>query len=282
MRDRIKIGHSPDGDDAFMFYGMMEGKVDRLGMEFEHIIEDIESLNGRAELGVCDMTAVSVYNYSRVYKDYAMMRSGASVGEGYGPIIVGLEDMSLGEGKRIAVPGRWTSAYLTFKLYERSRLREGVGGLEVIFEEFDGIMGKVKNGEVDFGLLIHEGQLSYGEEGLKKILDLGEWWKAVEGLPLPLGVNVIRRSLGEDLMGKVSWVFQESIRYALENEEEALGYAMKYGRGLDFEGLRRFVRMYVNEYTVDLGERGLMGVRKLLGRGYELGLIGEDIEIELR
>ena len=270
----IRLGHSPDPDDAFMFWGLAEGDVDPRGFEFEHVLKDIQTLNEWAQEGRLEVSAISVHAYPHVQDRYILLPHGASMGSGYGPIVVGREELDDDDLRRIeiAVPGRMTTAFLTL------RLRLG----EFRWREvpFDRIMDEVVSGEADAGLLIHEGQLTYGAAGLHKVVDLGEWWLEETGLPLPLGANVARRDLGPEVLRELSDVLAQSIRAGLDNRERALAYALQFGRGLDDELADRFVRMYVNELTEDYGEEGRRAVRELLRRGEEIGAFTEPVKVE--
>ena len=268
---RVVVAHSPDPDDAFMFYALATGKI-KGEFEFVDVTHDIETLNKKAMQGEYEVTAISIHTYPYVAERYALLSCGASMGDNYGPIVVAREELDSLEGKRIAIPGKLTSAYLALKLYERN-----FSPVEV---PFDLIPETVAKGEVDAGLLIHEGQLTYPELGLVKVVDLGEWWHRETSLPLPLGGNAIRRDLGEEVMRRVASYLRKSIRYALEHEEEALEYALQFGRGLDREKNRRFVRMYVNDYTLDYGEKGKHAIRLFLKRGYEEGILPRYVEPE--
>ena len=270
----IRLGHSPDPDDAFMFWGLAKGEVDPRGFEFEHVLQDIQTLNEWALEGRLEVTAISVHAYPHVQDRYVLLPHGASMGSGYGPIVVAREDLSEYDlrGMEIAVPGRMTTAFLTLQLrLGEFRWRE---------VPFDRIMDEVLSGEADAGLLIHEGQLTYGAAGLHKVVDLGEWWLEESGLPLPLGANVARRDLGPDTLRELSDVLAESIRAGLDNRERALEYALQFGRGLDDELADRFVGMYVNELTEDYGEEGRRAVRELLRRGEEIGAFTEPVNVE--
>ncbi len=267
----IRFGHSPDPDDAFMFYAIAKDKIDTKEFQIAHVVEDIESLNKRALKAELEVTAVSVHAYAYVHKQYAIMRSGASMGEQYGPIVVASKPFNSNElrGKKIAVPGTLTTAYLALRLFEKD--------FSFVVVPFDQILDFVKNGKADCGLVIHEGQLTYQEHGLHKILDLGEWWWKETGLPLPLGVDVIRKDLGPEKMKSFSQVFKESIVYSLEHRKDALRYALPYGRGITEEAGDKFVGMYVNDLTVDLGPSGEESIRELLKRGYEQKILNEKI-----
>ena len=270
----IRLGHSPDPDDAFMFWGLAAGEVDARGFEFEHVLQDIQTLNEWALEGRLEVTAISLHAYPHVQDKYVLLPHGASMGSGYGPIVVAREPLTDDKLREveIAVPGRMTTAFLTLQL----RLGE-FNWREV---PFDRIMEEVISGQADAGLLIHEGQLTYGAAGLRKIIDLGEWWLEETGLPLPLGANVARRDLGPDVLRELSAVLAASIRAGLDNRERALEYALQFGRGLDDELADRFVGMYVNELTSDYGERGREAVRELLRRGEAIGAFPERVELQ--
>jgi len=267
MPQRITVAHSPDADDAFMFYALATGKVGDPDLEFVHVLQDIQTLNERAFRGTYEVTAVSFHAYAYLSERYALLPHGASMGDGYGPMIVARQPMppdSLG-GKRIAVPGKLTTAVLALGLWRP--------GLEQVVVPFDQIPDAVLAGRVDAGLIIHEGQVTYRSLGLHKIIDLGEWWTAETGLPLPLGGNVIRKDLGAELMRRVSRVLRESIQYGLAHRTDALAHAMQYGRDLDVPLADRFVGMYVNQWTLEYGERGREAVRRLLALGQEHGIL---------
>jgi 1,4-dihydroxy-6-naphthoate synthase len=287
----IKFGHSPDPDDAFMFYAFAKNKIPMRGFEVGHVIEDIESLNQRALKGELEVTAVSCHAYAYLADKYLVMRSGASVGDDYGPILVA-RDSSLGtrssmhdfSDKRIAVPGKLTTAYLVLQIYFKKFFQNTSPESRVpsfVFMPFDKIMDAVKSGEVDYGLIIHEGQITYEREGLELAVDLGKWWhEHTGGLPLPLGVDIIRRDLGRETIAEFAELFKESIEYALNHRKEALEYAIQYGRGLAEDLNDRFVGMYVNDYTVELGAKGEAGFRRLLEEAYQQGIIPKKIELE--
>ena len=270
----IHVAHSPDSDDAFMFYALAEGKIDTEGLTYVHELQDIETLNQRARRGELEVTAVSIHAYAYISDHYALLPHGASMGDKYGPRLVSRTPATRADvkGKRIAIPGPLTSAYLALQLYERD--------FEAVFTPFDQIEAAVVNGSVDMGLLIHEGQLTYGDLGLHLVADMGEWWFAETGLPLPLGGNVIRKDLGPDLLRKVSRTLRASIKYALDHRKPALAHAMQYARGLDPAKADEFVGMYVNDWTLDYGERGREAVRLLLKRGVDAGLISKQVEVE--
>jgi 1,4-dihydroxy-6-naphthoate synthase len=271
---KIRLGHSPDPDDAFMFWGLASGEVDSRGFEFEHVLKDIQTLNEWAMEGKLEVTAISLHAYPHVQDRYVLLPHGASMGSGYGPIVVSREPLTDDElrGVEIAVPGRMTTAFLT--------LRMRLGEFSWREVPFDRIMDEVSSGAADAGLLIHEGQLTYGAAGLHKVVDLGEWWLEETGLPLPLGANVARRDLGPDVLRDLSAVLAASIRAGLDNRERALEYALQFGRGLDDELADRFVGMYVNELTEDYGEEGRRAVRELLRRGEEIGAFSEPVNVE--
>jgi len=274
MPQRITVAHSPDADDAFMFYALATGKVGDPDLEFVHVLQDIQTLNERAFRGTYEVTAISFHAYAYLSDRYALLPHGASMGDGYGPMIVAPQPMppdSLG-GKRIAVPGKLTTAVLALGLWRP--------GLEQLVVPFDQIPDAVLAGRVDAGLIIHEGQVTYRSLGLHKIIDLGEWWTAETGLPLPLGGNVIRKDLGPELMRRVSRVLRESIQYGLAHRTDALAHAMQYGRDLDVPLADRFVGMYVNQWTLDYGERGREAVRRLLALGQERGILPFAVQPE--
>lgn len=274
MKTIIHVAHSPDSDDAFMFYALARGKVDTGEYEFVHHLDDIESLNQAAEKGRYEVTALSIHAYAHLADRYALLNSGASMGEGYGPIVVAARPLRELEvrGGRIGVPGLKTSAYLALRLFE------GDFHPEVI--AFDQIIEAVQAGSIDAGLLIHEGQLSYSDQGLHRVVDLGEWWKRSTGLPLPLGGNAVRRDLGPTRMREISDLIHRSIRYALEHREEALTHALAFGRGLDRARGDRFVGMYVNSRTLDYGEEGRRAVQHFLDRGFEAGVLDRRITVD--
>lgn len=265
----VKIGHSPDADDAFMFYALTAGKVKIPGIAIEHVLEDIESLNRRARTGDLDVTAVSFATYLLIADQYRMMDAGASMGIGYGPILVARTPIPVTEleNRVVASPGKHTTSALLLRLY--------VGDPPLIEVPFDKIPQAVLDGQADLGLLIHEGQITHQQMGLTKVLDLGESWQRDTGLPLPLGVNVMRRELGEDVHRAISQGLRDSIAWAHANVDEALDYAMRYGRGIDKETCRRFVLMYVNNYTLSLGPDGRAAVERLFTMARDRGLIGE-------
>lgn len=271
---KIHVAHSPDSDDAFMFYGLATGKIETGEFEFEHHLDDIETLNQAAFEGKYEVTAVSIHAYAYLADRYALLNSGASMGEGYGPVLIAREAFppsELGQ-KLVAVPGEKTSAYLALRLYNREFSHQVIS--------FDEIVAAVENGLVDAGVVIHEAQLSFPDQGLKKIVDLGEWWTKETGLPLPLGGNVIRRDLPPADGRAISRLVHESIRYSLEHREEALDYALQFGRGLDETQGDRFVNMYVNSRTLDYGEEGRRAVQLFLDRGHDSGILPHRIQVE--
>ncbi len=271
----IKIAHSPDSDDAFMFYGLATNKVRVPGLKFTHTLTDIETLNHKAmNEAFYDVTAVSFHAYPYLQDNYAIMSCGGSVGEGYGPMIVANRQFSLDDIKRvqIAVPGELTTAYLSLKLFAPEIATTTV--------PFDRIIPEILAGNFDAGLIIHEGQLTYASNGLHKIIDLGQWWREETGLPLPLGGNAIKRDLGPELMLTVTNALRESIQHALDNREEALAYAMQFARELDTATANRFVSMYVNERTLDYGPDGKEAIVKLLEMGHAKGIIPHAVKVD--
>jgi 1,4-dihydroxy-6-naphthoate synthase len=274
MIEVIHLAHSPDSDDAFMFYALAAGKVDVDDVEYVHELQDIETLNQRALKGELEVTAVSIHAYAYLSDRYALLPHGASMGDRYGPRLVTRSPRTKENlrGGRIAVPGPLTSAYLALRLYEPD--------FESVFMPFDQIDEAVLNGEVDAGLLIHEGQLTYTAQGLHLVADMGEWWFRVTGLPLPLGGNVIRKDLDESLKRKVSRHLRESISYGLTHRANALDHAMSYARGLARSDADTFVGMYVNDWTLDYGERGREAIRLFLTRGVEAGIIPHPVTVE--
>lgn len=271
---KLTIAHSPDSDDAFMFYGLASGGVDTEGFEVDQVLADIETLNRAAVDGKYEVTAVSFHAYAHLAERYALLPHGASMGDGYGPMVVVRKDgpTSL-DGVTVAIPGLWTTAWLALQLYQP--------GLAYTVMPFDEILEAVRDGKVDAGLLIHEGQLTYADEGLTMLVDLGIWWKdKTGGLPLPLGGNVIRRDLGEDAMHRASRLLHASIAYALDHRADALAYAKQYGRGLDDSKTDTFVGMYVNGLTLDYGERGRTAVRRLFDEAWAAKLIPQPIAVE--
>ncbi len=277
VADRIlRVGHSPDPDDAFMFYGLSSGKVKLEGITIQHVLEDIQSLNLRAMNGELEVTAISAHAYAYVADKYWIMATGASMGEGYGPVIVSKKYTTLEEmrGKTVATPGKLTTATLLFKIFT-----DGIQNVDV---PFDQIMERVSSGEFDAGLLIHEGQITYREQGFHKIIDFGEMWaKKFDQLPLPLGLDVVRKDLGEDLARTLSNALKQSIHYGYTHQRESIPYALQYGRGINEQLGERFVKMYVSELTVDMGKRGKKAIELLLRLGKERGLIPDVPTIEL-
>jgi len=270
----ITVAHSPDSDDAFMFYGLATNKLETDGLKFEHTLKDIQTLNEDAKHGVYDVTAISFHAYAYVADKYALLPHGASIGDKYGPILVAREPRDPEEISKmnIAIPGELTSAFLALRIYNPD--------FKYTVVPFDQIMEAVHKGEVDAGLLIHEGQLFYKQMGLDKVLDLGEWWHERTGLPLPMGGNVIKRDLGAKLMKQVSKHLHRSIVFSMENREDALAYAMQFARDMPPELADRFVAMWVNDLTLDYGERGREAVRRLLTEGYEKGIIPNKVDVE--
>jgi len=270
----ITVAHSPDSDDAFMFYALATNKVRVPGLRFTHTLCDIETLNHKAMQGVYHVTAISFHAYPYIQDKYALLPSGGSVGEGYGPMIVATRAFTESEikQKRIAVPGTLTTAYLALRLF--------APGIRTEVVPFDQIIPQVLAGTYEAGLIIHEGQLTYEKSGLHGVVDLGRWWRQVTGLPLPLGGNAIRRDLGPELMSSVANALRQSIQYALEHREEALAYAMQFARDLDSPTADKFVGMYVNERTLDYGPDGREAVRRLLDMGYKAGVIPNAARVE--
>jgi 1,4-dihydroxy-6-naphthoate synthase len=271
----ITIAHSPDSDDAFMFYGLATNKVRVPGLKFTHTLTDIETLNQRAiREAFYDVTAISFHAYPYLQENYALMDCGGSVGEGYGPMIVASRPLTLDElrNTRVAIPGTLTTAALGLQLFSP--------GIQTSLVPFDQIIPEVRAGKFEAGLIIHEGQLTYASNGLHKILDLGQWWREETGLPLPLGGNAIRRSLGPELIHTVTRALRESIQHALDHRDEALAYAMQFARDLDTQLANRFVSMYVNQRTLDYGEDGKKAIRTLLERGYERGVIPHPVQVD--
>jgi 1,4-dihydroxy-6-naphthoate synthase len=270
----IKLAHSPDSDDAFMFYALATNKVRLPGVKFTHVLKDIQSLNGDAKNEVYDVTAISFYAYPFVADKYVLMDCGASFGEGYGPIVISNTPMKKTElaGRTIAIPGELTTSYLALKLYEPN--------VKTVTMPFDKILGAVQAREVEAGLLIHEGQLMFSGMGLNKVVDLGQWWQEETGLPLPLGANAIRRKLGPELGRQVSRVIRESVAYALEHREPALDYALQFARDMDPVLADKFVGMYVNKWTLDYGPEGKRAVTELLQRGAAAGMLPSGVPIE--
>jgi len=270
----ITVAHSPDSDDAFMFYGLATNKLETNNLKFEHTLKDIQTLNEDAKNGVYDVTAISFHAYAYISDKYALLPHGASIGDKYGPILVSKEKRSPEEipNMKIAVPGELTSAFLALRIYNQD--------FEYVVVPFDEIIETVQKGKADAGLLIHEGQLFYKQIGLAKVLDLGEWWFEKTGLPLPMGGNAIRRDLGADLIKEVSKCLHKSIVYSMDNREDALSYAMQFARDMPPELADRFVAMWVNDLTLDYGERGREAVKLLLKEGFEKGIISHQVEVD--
>jgi len=289
-KDRFKVftlGHSPDPDDAFMFYAMAENKIDLRGYRFDHRLEDIQTLNERARRGELHISAISIHAYAYVAENYALLPCGASMGDGYGPLVIrkhptpnvqrstpnqeGDARESL-RGGTIAVPGKMTSAFLALQLF--------LGEFKFMVVPFDEIFDAVESGPADAGLIIHEGQLTYARSGFEKIVDLGEWWKRETGLPLPLGGNVVRKDIPPSVRHDLGEIIRESIDYGLTHREEAVAYSLAYARDMNAQLASKFIGMYVNEFTRDYGEIGRTAIRKFLGDGFEKGYIGFPIELE--
>ncbi len=270
----IRVGHSPDPDDAFMFHALANGKIDTGDLTFTHELQDIETLNRRALRGELEVTAVSIHAYAFLLDKYALLPSGCSMGDHYGPMVVARKPFAVSELSklRIAVPGTMTTAFLTLKLL--------LGDFEYMVMPFDRILDAVASGEFDAGLIIHEGQLTFQNQGLHLVVDLGVWWQGKTGLPLPLGGNVVRKDLGQETMRQISRLLKQSIRYALDHREEALQYALQYARDMDVSLADRFVGMYVNDWTLDYGERGRAAVRRLLDEAHQAGIIPSLVEVE--
>ncbi len=284
MKRTIRVAHSPDSDDAFMFYALSEGRIDTGDLRYTHELQDIETLNHRARRRELDVSAVSIHAYAYIAQDYAMLSSGSSMGDGYGPRLVSKSPppadrvtgsdtvRAAARGKRIAIPGKLTTAYLALRLWQPD--------FEAVVVPFDRVEDAVHNGNVDLGLVIHEGQLTYADDGLHLWADMGEWWLADTGLPLPLGGNVVRRDLGPEIIAQVSRDLRASIEYSLANRGDALRHASRFNRGISDERTDEFVGMYVNQWTVDYGERGRKAVQLLLDRAAEAGIIPERVEVE--
>ena len=280
----LTLGHSPDPDDAFMFYALAEGKIDTHGWRFQHILQDIQTLNERATRGELHISAISIHAYAHVLDKYALLPCGASMGDGYGPMLVAPNRDGLGEnprfgevrdwlrGKRIAIPGKMTSAWLALQL--------AIGACETIVVPFDEIFAAVKSGRADVGLIIHEGQLTYRDEQLELILDLGVWWKIKTGLPLPLGGNVIRKDIVPADRSAINRILHESIRYGLEHRAAGVAHAMPLARGLDTALADKFIGMYVNEMTLDYGDTGRAAIREFLAQAHAAQLIPAPVDLE--
>jgi 1,4-dihydroxy-6-naphthoate synthase len=272
MTTRIRLAHSPDADDAFMFYGLAKSKIETEGIEYEHILKDIQTLNEWAKEGRMEVTAISAHAYAYVKDKYAILTHGGSIGKNYGPMVVAREARPIESFKKIAVPGKMTSAYLALKLRHPD--------FQEVVMNFDAIQPAVAKGEVEAGLLIHEGQLTYQNDGLKCVVELGQWWFEKTQLPLPMGVNGIRRDLPEDVKAKVSKHLKQSIQYSLDHRDAALDYALAFGRGLARDVADQFVGMWVNDRTVDMGEEGRKAIREFLKQGEQKKLIPTVGEIE--
>ena len=270
----ITVAHSPDSDDAFMFYALATNKLDTGSLRFQHVLQDIQTLNEEAMRGTYDVTAISFHAYAYIADKYILLPHGASIGDNYGPVVVSREPAAQSElsSLKIAVPGTLTSAFLTLRIFNPSFRYEVV--------PFDQIITAVQNGECDAGLLIHEGQLFYESLGLHKVLDLGEWWHQQTGLPLPMGGNVIRRDLGTETIKEVSKHLRDSIQYSLEHREDALQYAMQFARDMKPELADRFVALWVNDLTLDYTDRGREAVRRLLAEGFACGVIPQAVEVQ--
>ena len=271
----IHVGHSPDPDDAFMFYALAHNKLDTGDLEFRHELQDIESLNRRAMRGELEVSAVSIHAYAHLLDKYALLPSGCSMGDRYGPMVVAKRPLAISDLKsiRIVVPGTLTTAFLALRLLIRQEFT-----YEVL--PFDQIIAAVRDGRYDAGLIIHEGQLTFQNEGLHLVVDLGVWWQEQTGLPLPLGGNVVRRDLGSDTVRRISRLLQESIRYALSHRADALTYALRFARDMDRSLADKFVGMYVNDWTLDYGPRGRAAVRRLLEEGHKAGVIPSPVQVE--
>jgi 1,4-dihydroxy-6-naphthoate synthase len=273
----IRIAHSPDSDDAFMFYALTQGLLDTEGLEIQHVLRDIETLNQAAFQGTYEITALSFHGYAHLADRYQIMPSGASFGDGYGPVVVSRQPLGCADlvGVPVAIPGQLTTAHLALRLWQPE--------VNVVLMPFDEILDAVLSGVVEAGVVIHEGQLTFGDLGLRSVVDLGAWWKEETGLPLPLGGNGIRRDIPEDLKRRLCRLLTESIEYGLSHREEALGYAIRYARGLedDLERSDRFVGMYVNDWTRSYGETGRKAVQLLLDRGHEAGILPQRIQAEI-
>lgn len=272
----IRIAHSPDSDDAFMFYALTQGLLDTAGLDIQHVLRDIETLNQAAFQGTYEITALSFHGYAHLADRYQLMPSGASFGDGYGPVVVSRQPFGRGDlaGMPVAIPGQLTTAHLALRLWQPE--------VAVTVMPFDEILDAVVTGVVEAGVVIHEGQLTYGDLGLRSVVDLGVWWKDDTGLPLPLGGNGIRRDLPEELKRRLCRLLTESIEYGLDHRQEALGYAVRYARGLEDDPERsdRFVGMYVNDWTRSYGDVGRKAVQLLLDRGHEAGILPQRIEAQ--
>ena len=271
----VKVGHSPDPDDAFMFHALTTGIIETPGFMFEHVLLDIETLNEKAMNGEYEVSAVSIHAFPEISDKYTLMNCGASMGEGYGPMLVAIEDISLEEAcnKPIAIPGEKTSAHLALRL--------ACGDVETVIVPFDEIMPRIQSGEFSSGVIIHEGQLTWESNGMNLLLDLGIWWnEKTGGLPLPLGGNVVRNDLGDDLCGQITEWVKQSIEIAISNPDEALDFARQWGRGIDEETNSKFVQMYVNERTIDYKPEGRESIRRFLKEGQKIGLIDSSFDVD--
>jgi 1,4-dihydroxy-6-naphthoate synthase len=283
-RDVFTLGHSSDPDDAFMFYAIAENKIDLRGYRFEHRLEDIQTLNERALRGELHISAISIHAYPYVANKYALLPCGASMGDGYGPVVIrkrstlnadsthDAEAREFLSGKKIAVPGKMTSAFLALELF--------LGGFDYVVVPFDQIFEAVRSGRADVGLIIHEGQLTYERSGFEKVIDLGEWWKRETGLPLPLGGNVLRKDIPHPIQRDLVEIIRESIQFGLAHRDEAVRHAIPYAREMNADLASKFIGMYVNEFTLDYGEIGRTAIRKLLGDARDKGYIAAPIEVE--
>jgi 1,4-dihydroxy-6-naphthoate synthase len=273
-KTEIICAHSPDSDDAFMFYALATKKIRSKLVTFKHVLEDIETLNRKATEGAYELTAISYHAYPYVADKYVLMSSGSSVGDGYGPVVVSMRPFGPSElkGKKVAIPGKMTTAYLALKLFEPD--------FEAVQMPFDKIMGVVADRTVDAGLVIHEGQLTFDKSGFHSVIDLGRWWKKTYNLPLPLGGNVLRRNLTPEVQSECCRLMRESIQYALDHSEESLSYALQFARDLEPRLAEKFVGMYVNHFTVDGGKVVQQAAQKLLDLGYEAGLISKKVHVE--
>jgi 1,4-dihydroxy-6-naphthoate synthase len=272
----VRIAHSPDSDDAFMFYAMTQGILDTEGLDISHVLQDIETLNKAAFEGTYEITALSFHAYAYLHDRYALMPSGASFGDNYGPVVIAARELGRDDlaGQTVAIPGELTTAHLALKLW--------YPGAQTTIVPFDKILDVVESGEASAGVVIHEGQLTFGDRGLHKVVDLGEWWYEETGGPLPLGCNGLRKDIDPELSARLCTLLTESIAYALDHRQEALGYAIRYARDLEQDEVRsdRFVSMYVNEWTRDYGEAGRRAVQQLLDRGHEAGILPQRVEAE--
>ena len=278
-KKKLTLGHSPDPDDAFMFYGLAKGLVDNRGYDFEHILQDIQTLNERASRGELDISAISIHAYAYVCDKYALLPSGASMGDGYGPMLVAREAFSKEEilARRIAVPGTMTSAFLALQLW----LEQPAERIQYTVVPFDKIFDAVNRGEADIGLIIHEGQLTFKNEGLVCCEDLGVWWgRENDGLPLPLGGNVIHKRIESNERKVVSDILEHSIQFSLDNRNEAVEHSLQYARDMGIDLADKFVGMYVNDWTLDYGDAGRESIRRFLKRGYEMGVVSNNPELE--